>query len=119
MTFLVLLSTVGPIAVMVMLLVLGELSRRLGAVLKTSPAHRWFYLAALLTAISVVVRLLSIGLPARDFNIEDGDTSLSLVYLAPLTIGVVIGLVITWRYWGWLVYASDGKTLRPRQKEHH
>lgn len=109
---LVLISTVVPIAIMVMMLVLGELSRRLGSVLKKGQSHRWFYLAAGLQIISIIVRLLHID---RMEN-ETGDTVAALVYIVPLTLGITLGLVITWRYWGWLVYASDGKTLVPAQK---
>lgn len=109
---LVLMSTVLPVALMVMILVLGELSRRLGSVLKKGRSHRWFYLASSLELISVLVRLLHIDRMEQ----ETGDTAAALAYLIPLTLGILIGLVITWRYWGWLVYASDGKTLTPTQK---
>ncbi|MCB9438160.1 MAG: hypothetical protein H6673_14380 [Anaerolineales bacterium] len=109
---LVLMSAVLPVALMVMMLVLGELSRRLGAVLKKGQSHRWFYIAASLEIISVLVRILHIDRMEH----ETGDTTAALAYLIPLTLGIIIGLVITWRYWGWLVYASDGKTLTPTQK---
>lgn len=109
---LVLTSTVFPIALMIMMLVLGELSRRLGLVLKKGQAHRWFYAAAGLQLISISVRLLHID----RMETETGDTIAALAYIMPLTLGIIMGLVITWRYWGWLVYASDGKTLAPIQK---
>lgn len=113
MPALILLSTVGPISIVIVLLVIGELSRRLGAVLKIGSVHRWFYLAAIIVCISVIIRFLSIGLPEEDFTTRN-DAIWALLYTIPLTLGVIIGLVSAWRYWGWLVYASDGKTLVPK-----
>ncbi len=114
-TLLILASALGPLSVTVVLLVLAELSRRLGAVLKIPPWHRGFYLAASLSTISIVVRLFSLSLSEQEFSTQNGDDMLSLVYTLALASGVCLGLIITWRYWGWLVYASDGKTLTPRQ----
>ncbi len=116
MTILLLLSALGPLAITVILLVLAEISRRLGEVLKIARWYRGYYGAALLTIISTITRLLSLSLSEQDFSIKEGDNVLSLVYTLSLAGGVCLGLVITWRYWGWLVYASDGKTLTPPQK---
>jgi hypothetical protein len=44
-------------------------------------------------------------------NIQDWFSSswfLLLAYYLPVTIGVTIGLVITWRYWSWLVAERNG-----------
>lgn len=109
MTILTLLSAFAPISVTLVLVVLGELSRRLGAVLKTKPVYRWFYVAAALTFASIIVRLLSIGLSTEDF--ESGNSPLALVYTLSLTAGTLLGAAVAWRYWGWLVYGSDGKIL--------
>lgn len=111
MPFFSLLATFTPVAITVMLLVLNELSKRLGAVLKLGKLHRLYYVAALLTGTSAIVRLLSISFSNPDFNTASGDTLFSLVYSLSLVSGVAVGLGVTWRYWGWLVYASDGKTL--------
>ncbi len=117
MPILILLSAFAPIAVMIALIVLGELSGRLGSVLKTDAIHRGFYIAAALAFISVLTRLLSIGLPDKDFRTDGGDTLFSLLYIVPLTISVMLGLVTAWRYWGWLIYASDGKMLTPPRRK--
>lgn len=111
-----LLSALAPIAITVMLLVLQELSRRLGEVLRIRHIHRWYYLAAFLTFISSIIRLLSIGLEAEAFDTTEGDSIFAAAYTLSLMSGVSLGLAITWRYWGWLVYASDGKTLTPTQR---
>lgn len=103
----VLLSVVGPIAIVVALLVIGILSQHLDEVVKMGQLYRWFYVATAIASISIVVRLLSISFAKDDFLLESEDTAFSLAYTVPLTISIVIGLIVTWRYWGWLVYASD------------
>ena len=105
MNILVLTSTLGPLSIMLMLLVIGELSRRLGEVVKAPHMHRWFYLAAFLAFISVFVKLLSGSNSANDFRIE--NVELSMAYIAPLSFALFIGIVAAWRHWGWLIYASE------------
>lgn len=108
-------SALGPLSVTIMLIVLSELSRRLGAVLKKAAWYRGYYVAAALTLMSSLVGLYSLGISSDAFHVDEGDNLISLLYTTPLASGVCLGLIITWRYWGWLVYASDGKTLSPRR----
>ena len=103
----VLLSVVGPIAIVVTLLVLGILSQHLDEVVKMGQLYRWFYVSAAISCISLFIRLLSIGFSEEAFLIESRDTAYSLAYTLPLAIGIVISLIVAWRYWGWLVYTSD------------
>ena len=109
MAILVLLSATSSLALTLTLLVLEELSRRLGAVLKTGKSYRWFIVAAIFTGTSFLVRVLSISFPESAFQTD--HSAYAALYTIPLTVGVCLGVVIAWRYWGWLVYASDGKTL--------
>ncbi|MBI5928315.1 MAG: hypothetical protein HY862_03345 [Chloroflexi bacterium] len=108
MKVLTLLSTLAPIAITIMLVIFAELSRRLGAVVKTAPLYRWFFVAAVLTFGSSVVRLLSIEFSQRDFEYSNGSEIAAYGYTLPLMAGLVIALWAAWRYWGWLVYAGDG-----------
>ncbi|GAB4569771.1 MAG: hypothetical protein Kow0077_02820 [Anaerolineae bacterium] len=91
--FFTLAGAFGPAGVAVALVVLGLLSQRLGAVTKTPPYYRWFYVAAGLVGVSLISRILSIG--AHDVGIE-------MVYTFSFALGVTIGLVVAWRYWNWL-----------------
>lgn len=91
---LALMSAVGPFSVALALVVLGQLSQRLGAVTKMPPRYRWFYVAAGLVGCSVVARLLGVSTAAQEV--------LSLVYSATFAVGVTLGLVVAWHYWGWL-----------------
>ncbi len=90
----ILLSTVGPLSVTLALVVIGLLSQRLGAVTKMPPHYRWFYVAAVLTGSSVVVRLLGVSVRSQDI--------LSLLYAALFALGVTLGVVVAWYYWSWL-----------------
>lgn len=101
-----LLGTLAPVSIMVMLVVLAELSRRLGEVIKAKHIHRWFFVAAGLIFVSIIVRLLFIGSEPVYFDIET-QASISLLYTGPLALGLFIGVVAAWRYWGWLIYASE------------
>lgn len=106
LSFQILLSTLAPISIMLMLVIFGELSRRLAVVVRTKPFHRWFYVAAIFVAIGVVYRLLNVGESANYFNVTEHPEAASW-YIVPMTIGLFTGIVIAWRYWGWLIYASE------------
>jgi hypothetical protein len=98
---------------MIMLLILGELSRRLGEVLKVHYGHRWFYVSAGLTFLSIMIRLGNLGSHRHGFDTKH-DTMLAFAYIAPLSIGLIIGIVVAWRYWGWLIYASEFSAPPPK-----
>lgn len=106
LSFQLLLSTLAPIAIMLMLVVFAELSRRLAVVVRAKPFHRWFYVAAVCVAISMIYRLLNIGRSADYFDIND-HPEVAAWYIVPMAIGLFAGIVMAWRYWGWLIYASE------------
>lgn len=108
MKVLTLLSALAPIAITLMLIILAELSRRLGAVTKTPPLYRWFFVAALMTFSSSVVRLSSIEFSDKDLKYADDPAIAAYAYTFPLMVGLMLGLWVAWRYWGWLVYAGEG-----------
>ncbi|MBN2470443.1 MAG: hypothetical protein JXN59_06950 [Anaerolineae bacterium] len=88
-----LVGTMGVFSVTVALIVLGLLSQRLGAVTKMQPHYRWFYVAAGLTFVSVISRLVYVGYQ---------DERIVLVYTSCFALGSTIGLAVAWRYWNWL-----------------
>ncbi|NDJ59874.1 MAG: hypothetical protein GYB67_02045, partial [Chloroflexi bacterium] len=57
-----LLSLLGPVAIAVTLVVLGRLSRRLGAASQAKPYYGGFYVGAALLGLAVGVRLLNLVL---------------------------------------------------------
>lgn len=119
MSIMTLLSTLTPISIMITLIVLAELSRRLGEVVKKGPLYRWFYCGAGFSFLSTIIRLLSLGYNAETFEEQDGNTLMAILYTGTLALGVLIGIVVAWGYWGWLIYASDGQIPVPPSKKHH
>ena len=99
-----LLGVAAPVAIAMTLIVLGLLSQRLGAVTHTPPYYQWFYVAAMLVAVAGFFQTLYV------LSIQVGETGLlheksfyTLTYSAPLALGLTISVVVSWRYWGWLL----------------
>lgn len=101
---------------MVLFYILAKLSERFGSVLKMPPLYKWYSLAQLFLGIALVAHLLqAIAFVAGSPVMHGQPTSGSLwyqpanpafsilFYQFPLAIGLTVGLVITWKYWGWLI----------------
>lgn len=89
------LGLLGPASIVIALVVIAQLSQRLGAVTKRPPIYRWFYVSVVLVALSVVERLVALVIP--------NAFSTDLLYDLPFATGLVIAVVIAWRYWSWLL----------------
>ncbi len=108
-TFLV-LGILGTLSLMVLFYVLAKLSERFGAVIKMAPIFRYYYLGVIFLAIGSITHFIVAAL------LTSGNSPVWLVapwflllaYHLPLAIGLTIGLVITWRYWSWLVTEHNG-----------
>lgn len=102
-----LLGSAGLAGVLYAMMILMELSKRLGEVVRMPRIYRLFHLAALLIAVAIGARLfwaLSV------IKVDGGPDWLSqpplfytLTYSIPLALGATLGLAVTWCYWGWLV----------------
>jgi hypothetical protein len=98
-------GTFGTLSVLLLFYILAKLSERFGNVIKMKPIYRYYYLAAGLVAISLVTQFLVARGEAEGSN----DLWVLLAgYYIPFSLGLTIGLVITWRYWSWLVTERDG-----------
>lgn len=94
-----LLGLIGPASMIVALIVIALLSQRLGEVTKRAPLYRWFFLSAALVSVSVIWRIFGLIIP--DMPMRDVDAE--LFYDLPLALGLVIAVVVAWRYWSWLL----------------
>lgn len=111
MTLITILGTFGTLSIIVLFYILARLSERFGSVIKMPPIYRYFYLAILLVLISYMANLL-----VTTTIITPGDSPiwvtapwfLLLAYHLPMAIGLTIGLIITWRYWSWLITERNG-----------
>ena len=103
-------ESLGLVGVAAMLIILGLLSRRLGAVLKLPPAYRWAYAGAVLVSVAALADLVRVAAIAEESSFPAWVTAsgflLGFVYL-PLSMGLLAGLVVVWRYWRWLLTRSD------------
>jgi hypothetical protein len=89
------LSLVGPLSLVICLIVLGLLSQRLGAVTRRTPLYRLLFVSSGLVGLSLLVRLPTLG--------QTLDAETALAYDIPLTLGLLLAVIIVWRYWGWLL----------------
>lgn len=106
----ILLSVAAPLALILALWVLAQISRRFGEVTHRPPLYRGFYVAMGLLVCPLVVRLLAIGLSAEEAAELGGNSLIALAHNLPLVLGITLAVIIAWRYWGWLVYAREGQS---------
>jgi hypothetical protein len=99
--FIALLSLIGPASIALALVVLASFSRRLGEVTKRPPLYRWFLVGAALVSLSIVLRLFTLD-PAGRLSAQ-----VALLYDVPLVMGLLVSVIVAWRYWGWLLYEQD------------
>jgi hypothetical protein len=101
-----LLGTLGTLALGVLFYILAKLSEKFGSVIKMPPIYRYYYLAFVLLIIGSITHLLEASITSTSETIVAWLVApwfLFLAYHLPLAIGVTIGLIITWRYWSWLI----------------
>jgi len=106
-TLVSLLGSFGILSLLFIFYILARLSERFGSVVKMRPRYRHYYIALIFLVIGCITHLL-VALaadlaPANIRNLLVSPWFLLLAYYLPLTIGVTIGLITTWRYWSWLV----------------
>ncbi len=99
-------SSLGLLAVIVTVFTLAALSQRIGQVRKMPPLYRGFYIGAacLITALFVrFLRVSALPTPLEGPAFLNDDRFYLLAYHLPLALGLTVSLVVTWRYWGWLL----------------
>ena len=95
------LSALGIVSVIYLYFVLARLSERLGSVEKMTPRYRYYYVAIAFLTVGLLSYLAAIQIGASRFLWMSWISLLT--YHLPLAIGATIGLVVTWRYWSWLL----------------
>ncbi len=99
------LSLVGPLAITMMLTLLGLLSQRLGRVTNALGYYVGFFVAAGLVGISLVARVFFL---LSEAGLTPNSTMLKTLLLDVLpAIGLTIGVFLAWRYWSWLLAERD------------
>jgi hypothetical protein len=120
------LGTAGLASVILMLLILGRLTKRWESVTRVVSHYRLFYLAGALISLATLARLVRISYLIAEYTRTEGTAHLgefagqapsslanarSWFYLAfyhlPLVIAMTISLIFAWKNWGWLVQAKE------------
>ncbi|NLF74085.1 MAG: hypothetical protein GX573_00185 [Chloroflexi bacterium] len=104
---LTLLGVAAPLATMMSLWILAQISRRFGEVTQRPPLYRGFYAALALWVFPLVTRLLAMGLTDGENDRLGGNSLEALVHNGPAALSVTLAVVIVWRYWGWLVTTRE------------
>jgi hypothetical protein len=87
-------------------LILATLGAKFGEVTKMPPYYRAYYGAVVGLIIALVTHLLRASVvwdPQRAPGWLNHPYTLLLAYYVPLAAGVSISLIVTWRYWSWLL----------------
>jgi hypothetical protein len=100
--FTALLALLEPLSIGITLVVLGLLSRRLGAQTQAKPYYLGFYSAAALIGVSAAAQLLDALL-----GVSDGGVLWVIIADVFPAAAVTIGVVFAWRYWSWLLAERD------------
>lgn len=100
------LSIIGTVAVIYLFYILAKLSERLGSVERMAPLYRYYYVAAGFVLLALLTQFVIARAALSPDNVPAWLFSFWLVFLLyylPQAIGVTIGLLVSWRYWSWLV----------------
>jgi hypothetical protein len=100
------LELLGPVSITVALIVIGLLSKRLGNATRAAPHYVGFFVAALLVGISVIARIVNLGLNLADTEALQ-EPGWVFLYNGLPALGVTLGVIVAWRYWSWLLAERD------------
>lgn len=105
------LGTGGLAAVILVLIIMGRLTQRWELVTRGKSHYYLFYVSAGLVGVASLARLVRVGhlvSGAGQTMLADPTSWFYIgLYHIPLTVGVAVSLVVTWRNWGWLLREGD------------
>jgi len=106
--FFALLSCLGEAALIHAMLILLQLSKKLGEVTRMKPLYRGYYVSIVLLGVTLVIRILNVSFlfsPAANSQglQQHYWTIFALPHHILLAAGLTIALPVTWKYWGWLM----------------
>jgi hypothetical protein len=105
-----LLGSLGTLSLVVLFYILAKLSERFGSVIRMRPIYRYYYVGLILMLIGYATHLgaaQAISTPEVVPAWLRAGWFLLIGHHLPLATGMTIGLMITWRYWSWLVTEQD------------
>ena len=110
-----LLGIAGMGAIITVLVIMGRLTQRWELVTRSKSHYYLFFVSAALIGVALLGRLIRAGNMISDTSpttLSDPRSWLYIsVYYVPLTIGMTMSLVVTWRNWGWLLREQTGREV--------
>ncbi len=106
-----LLGTLGVLSLVILFYILAKLSERFGSIIRMKPLYRYYYVALIFLIIGCITQLVVAQATLTPQNVSIWFVDpwfLFAAYHLPLTIAVTIGLIVTWRYWSWLITEQNG-----------
>lgn len=104
--FMALLGSVGLVSLIYVSFLLAVVDEKLGAMTKMKPYFRWLYVAAFFLCIAFLIRLLRTSVfwaPQQAPPLLNSSAFYFATYYIPLGVGMTIVLMVTVKYWGWLL----------------
>lgn len=98
------LAGVGMVAIAILLVVLGLLSRRLGRVTRSKGYYGVFFIATVLLLMGAGGRIWVFIYP--DDTIYDSILWI-IIYTGAPALGLTLGVIVAWHYWSWLLAERD------------
>jgi len=103
-------SAIAPLAIVILFHILAKLSRRFGSVLQMNAVYKWYYLAEGLGIIAVLAHLWQasaiLSSPSAP-SVALSPAFILFLHHLPMAAAVTIGLVVTWKYWRWLIIEEE------------
>lgn len=99
-TFIALASLLSPFGIALALVVMGELSRRLGETMRVPPYYRGFFVAAAMMLVSGAARFVLVLAPPA--NSAGAWWQVALLNGLP-AVALTLAVILAWRYWSWLL----------------
>jgi hypothetical protein len=105
----ILTTPLGPVSLLALMyasVIYMNLSRRLGAVTKMRPYYRGFPVAMVFLAIAMMAYVTrnAAYLAKEEYSALLLSPTVGLLFFyIPLFVGVLIDIVLVWRYWSWLL----------------
>lgn len=97
------IGLIEPVALGVLLLCIGLLSRRMGSASDSPPRYQPFFVGAGMMGLCFGLRLLNLLLGLTTPDEAAADLFWVMIYRGFPAAAVTLGLFGAWRYWSWLL----------------
>ena len=108
--FMALLGSAGLLSLVYISFFLITVNQKLGAMTKMKPYYRWLYAAAFFLTLALLIRLLRTSVfwaPQEAPPLLTSQLFYLATYYIPVFVGMTIMLMVTIKYWGWLLQSPD------------